>query len=300
MEITTKEFGRPKVYLALPSYDRRIDLGAAVSFSNIKLAKSGETLQLAPYDVVIEGGQGSLIGDSFNQFWANALNRRAAEGFTHFAMLHADIQPMRPDWLLSLLTEMTLHDAAVVSQIVAIKNHHGQTSAAWLNWPYPWNGGVIPANYRGLYHKRDCRNITTAELATLPRTWEAPPGQRLLMNTGCWIADLRAPCFNGPHPPYFCVDTWLTREPDGTIVKHCLPEDWHFALQVADLGGKVCCTQATPVIHWGTVGYKTHNLVEEPAPINDWPKDSGKSPNRKIGPLTEQSRQLQEGLTTLD
>ena len=191
------------------------------------------------------GNPGSLLTSNFNRAWCDALNRRAL-GVTHFAMLHADVAAV-DGWLDTLLDELTRLDADVVSAVVPIKTDHGLTSTAigtdsvYLN-----------------------RRLSMREVYQLPETFDAADvegltGQRgpLLVNTGCWVADLRKPwAFDtdevGRLPWAFRFQNEIRRDPaTGFYKSFVASEDWLFSHHLAEVGARVYATRKVPVAHLG-------------------------------------------------
>ncbi len=162
-----------KVYLAFPRHNRLVDIGAAQSiFATPRSERNRHRYEM------ITGGKGtSLLPYTFNMLLNEALNN----GATHFAMLHSDIAP-EPAWLDKLYDKLEEMSADVVSVVVPIKTPQGLTSTAI---------GSIDDEWTVL------KRLTMREVVKLPETFTAAdagfPGHPLLINTGCWLADLRKP-----------------------------------------------------------------------------------------------------------
>lgn len=230
----------PRIYLSIPTHDRRNE--AAISIQMAALNAYPDY-----YEAIPAVGQNSLLPSNFNQLWCNALNARKKYNITHFAMLHNDVLPLKRDWLLVLLHEMVKHEADVVSSCVLMKSKTRRVmSAAW--WP---KNGV----------RDDVKHITEAELANMPITFDSSvnPGCKLLMNTGMWLADIRtdrlASCF-------FEIKNWTFPDADGVWHARDIPEDWNFSLQVHHRKGRLFCTQANPVSHFGVTDWTFEGRTE--------------------------------------
>ena len=120
----------------------------------------------------------SLLCYGFNSLWCTALNMRNA-GITHFAMLHADIQP-EDGWIDTILDQMEMRQADICSAVVPMKGPQGLTSTAIDT--NPW----AP------------RRLTIKETDRLPVTFDAEDvpwsdGRKILVNSGCWVCDFTKP-----------------------------------------------------------------------------------------------------------
>lgn len=193
----------------------------------------------------------SLLAYNFNTLWCTALNARRTHGATHFAMIHADIVPFG-NWLVDLLDILEEQQADLVSAAVAIKDGQGLTSTALdMGTPAdPWRR----------------RRLTMHELMELPETFDArdlaalydvqvgefgrPPA--LLFNTGLWVADLRAPWVEHV---CFTINDRIDRGEDGLFRAVVEPEDWNFAKQVHERGGRAVVTRRVLVHHSGGLNY---------------------------------------------
>lgn len=248
---------KPKIYFCIPTYDRKVDIGTLF-----------QTWQLGSDKYNLTGPQGnacSLLANGFNRFWVEALNARESFGITHFAMLHADILPLNRNWLEVMLDEMETHNADLVSGIVAIKDGRGVTSTGWHPCVWPDDHPDLEAfrangtrpDYAKCFDNKLVRHVCIDHLKELPPTFDcgaALADDYLLVNTGLWLADIRNPLFD---KCWFEIRDWLVRDESGKLIPKVMPEDWHFSMQVADLGGKVMATQKTPVIHYGSEGFMT-------------------------------------------
>jgi hypothetical protein len=188
----------------------------------------------------LPGAKGSsLLARGFNIAWHTAMEmkRRDRPEITHFAMLHADVVP-EPGWVDILVEELEKHGADVVSAVVPIKDSKGLTSTAVEFPPDPFEVE---------------RRLTMTEVMRLPETFGIEDvgyrdGRALLVNTGCFIADLSKP---------WCRDVCFTIRDDvqytadGTPNVRCVPEDWGFSKWLHDRGAKVLATRRVKVHHHG-------------------------------------------------
>lgn len=181
----------------------------------------------------------SILTQSFNILWANALNHRK-KGITHFAMLHSDIGP-EVGWLDKMVALMNEHGADVLSAISPIKSPHGLTSTALDGEKM----GVVDWYWRP-------RRLTMTEIhQKYPGTFTH---ENLLLNTGCMLVDIRKPwveqiCFRFenamlPHPFI-----------EGALLPACVPEDWAFSRDAKKLGAKLFATREVKLYHEGTIRY---------------------------------------------
>lgn len=221
----------PVLYAAMPHYGGCSFEAAAALFHASKLCR-----------VLERGLGGSLLAMTFNALWCEALNLRAELGVTHFAMLHADVAA-QTCWADVLLAEMAATGAGVVSAVLPIKDDRGLTSTAVGTRGRQWDG---------------FRRLTMAEVQSLPETFTladlglSEHAHTLLVNTGCFLADLRQP---------WCEKVWfevrdrISRGPDGKFRADNWPEDWHLSQQLQRLGVPVAATRKVRAVHEGRRGY---------------------------------------------
>ena len=208
------------------------------------------------------GNPGSLLTSNFNRAWCAALNLRAGHGVTHFAMLHADVAAA-PGWLDLLLGELERHQADVVSAVIPLKTEHGLTSTAV-----------------GTPNKYLQRRLTMSEIHRLPETFDAGHVAEtlgfmgpLLVNTGCWVCDLRKPWCDevdaeGRLKWAFRVENDIVRDPaTGHFKSFVASEDWLFSRHLGGIGARVYATRNIPAYHIGT-----HNYVNG-KPWGTWETD---------------------------
>lgn len=183
-------------------------------------------MQLHSLGFTIVETNASLLTRSFNELWANALNRRP--GATHFLMLHADVIPGGgPKWPITMLSLMRDTGADVLSAVLPIKTHSGLTSTA-VETEDIWNP----------------RKLTIDEVGARDETWTE---SGLLVNTGLLLADLSKPWVERV---CFTMNDRIINK-DGFWTAECQPEDWGFSRQVRREGGVVWATRAVPALHLG-------------------------------------------------
>lgn len=194
----------------------------------------------------------SALGKVFNMLWSQAITAMEQGIATHFAMLHADIVPEN-NWLDALLEECDRLDADVVSAVSPIKDNKGLSSVAIDDPADPF---------------QCLRRLTFRELEELPETFDAAaagfPANMLLVNTGCFVADLRKPWVtqcdaDGVLKVFFTIQDTIRRSQregqHGRWEVGMNPEDWEFSRRVQRLGGRVYATKKVRLRHFGEQGY---------------------------------------------
>jgi hypothetical protein len=192
----------------------------------------------------------SSAWDGFNALWADALNE-TKNGFTHFAMLHADVLPLEGvPWVDVLIGEMDRLSADLVSTTIAIKDLRGLTSS-----------GIGDPND----HWAPLKRFTVRETLDLPETFNAAdagfPGHALLHNQGCFVADLRSPVFHKTNPDgslavYFNFPRRVMRAGvDAPWIVQGESEDWFFSREFHECGGKGYLTRKVHIQHGGSLDY---------------------------------------------
>jgi hypothetical protein len=211
-----------KVFLAVPTYDGRVTIQTLTG-----------VVYASRRPAAVACHTSSLLAHGFNMLWCAALS----SGANIWAMLHADIGPDRY-WVDTLLDEMDLHDADLISAVVPIKNDDHQYSVAI-------GRDQCAPTYR----------LTHEHLEQLPRTFGADDLSRvsgqegmLLANTGCWVCRLDRPWVRQVHYEIISQIDWTDPEKPRPLV---ISEDWGFSMQVQRLGGRVLCTRAVGVQHIG-------------------------------------------------
>jgi len=194
----------------------------------------------------------SLLTYTFNRLWAKAL----AGDFDYFFMLHSDIVP-EEGWAKKLLSILQQNDADIVSACSPIKNEQGIFSAGVGN----------PDNRWGPYYR-----FTAKQLASLPETFGPEdtdcPDKPLVVNTGCWVADMRKPWVretneHGELAISFDMQNRILVHPDGKLEPQVEPEDWRFSRDLADRGCRVLGTKAVGLEHYGPKGWNSKQMWGE-------------------------------------
>lgn len=264
-----------KVFMAMPTYDGQVNVHCARAF----YATASRCLPLSYGEV----GR-SLLANAFNLLWATALGARESEGVTHFAMLHADVIP-QDGWLDVLHGELSRTGADLVSAVVPIKDPYGVTSTAIGTKEDSWEPE---------------RRLTMHEVFSLPETFSAAdagyPDRPLLVNTGCWLADIRKPAFEGL---FFEIRDQVTRQRDETGAHDeysawCIPEDWGFSRRLWERGGVALATRKVRLQHcgrylfnnWRPWGAETDPRAATPGPLPAL-KATTKSADVTAGPTTQ-------------
>lgn len=186
------------------------------------------------------------ISHNFNVLWASALNERAEAGYTHFAMVHADINP-QDGWLDALLDEMDRVDADILSVVIAIKDNRGLTSTG-IRRPGSWG----------------CRRLCMTEIMALPPTFcaadlaelepDVATGHAFLaINTGLWVCRLPGAGWPDAFPGFSSRHRLAWR--DHVCYADFDSEDWRFSEWAANQGLRVFATRAVYATHHGDMGF---------------------------------------------
>src|SRR5262245_6420830 len=160
---TKGEMMKNRVYVACPTFDYTV-IGSTLG-ALLACKKDPETSA----EWFVHGFSG--LTANFNNLFVEALNGIKTRGITHFAMLHADIEPEQY-WLDRMLRIMEDWQADIVSVISPVKNGTGLTSTAYENPENPW----YPIRF------------TVRQLGKMPPTFTQDD---LLINTGLMLVDLR-------------------------------------------------------------------------------------------------------------
>ena len=180
------------------------------------------------------------VAHNFNMMWCAALNGRAEQGYTHFAMLHSDIR-IAPRWLDTLLDEMDRVDADVMSTVIAIKDARGLTTTG-IRYPGVWG----------------TRRFTMAEIMQFPETFSIadvgdPETELLAINTGAWVCRLPAAGWPDQFPGF--TDKYMVKWHEGQAVAYFDSEDWLFSEWCASQGLRVFATRKPEAYHIGAFEY---------------------------------------------
>lgn len=219
----------PSVMLATPYYGL-VSMGWAGGYYGA--SRRPEMLRIA---FGIQASS-SVLPSAFNDLLAKALDARDQGEVTHLAMVHADVAP-EPGWLDVLYGELWTHGADLVSAVVPIKAPGGRTSTAIGNAADRWDIK---------------RCIHMHERESLPDTFGPEhvcgDGEVLLVNTGCWIADLRRPWWDDIT---FRFHHRIIRHEDGRREVQQRTEDWEMSFDLHEAGAKVMATWKVKLVHEG-------------------------------------------------
>lgn len=218
-----------RIFLAIPAYQTR----PADCDGNDEgcCAPPDEVLPYRRYEAYVD--------KCFTECWKTALNTRDRCNWTDFAMLHTDVKVLAPGWLSILAAERRRVGADLLSVVLPIKTHHGNTSTAVLD---------ADGNLRRLTQHELWNEV---EAVTFDAEAAGFPGCRLLNSTGLWIADFSQPWVE---EVWFETHCRLVREGDKFAVAHW-PEDWGFSKMLHDRGLKVMATKILEAEHWGMAPY---------------------------------------------
>jgi len=235
--------GREKVYLGMPA-------GGHVNLEAVK----GFFTSSCKHDVVPVAYNISALASCFNHLWAEALVQCGKGNITHFAMLHSDIGP-KEGWLDSLIDELQKNKLDMVASVMPIKNGDGLTSTAV---------GAINDSWSQ-------KRLTMTEVDELPMTftdkdlvqWKIKhkrEGHVLLLNTGCWVCDLRRPQWHevdaqGNLKFCFTQNDRITVDQDGKLFVGFAPEDWLWSRACHRAGLKIGATKIVKAWHFGNFPY---------------------------------------------
>jgi hypothetical protein len=218
------------------------------------------------YEVVPMAFSVSALAFCFNNLWAHALVGASKGEITHFAMLHSDVEP-QAGWLDVLMQELDETKLGLISCVIPIKSMDGLTSTA-----------VGPIN--DIWNQQ---RLTMKEVAALPETftdkdlvqWKLKnkrEGQVLLLNTGCWVCDLRIRQFHHVDEKgqlrftFTQKDRIFVRE-NGQLIPQFAPEDWIFSRDCHKAGVKIGATRKVKLTHSGPHSYSNQgawgNLEED-------------------------------------
>jgi hypothetical protein len=212
-----------KVYLGIPTHDRRLDQSTAWATHTTGL-ELGKTLGLA-----IKAR--SLLCVNFNELLCEAIN---AKTYTHFCLLHADIGPLQDGWMARMLEIMKERKVDVLSVVSPIKDDERRTSCSLGS-----EGGV-----KALYFK---------DLEGLPLTFgrkeceEKFGNKNLFFNTGCLMIRLKD--LDPTKLLFQMVDN--ISNVDGHYCVANLPEDWLFSQKCMQNAVSYAVTTEIEIEHVG-------------------------------------------------
>jgi hypothetical protein len=225
-----------KVFIALPTYDNRVDSRQALFLYGARMDNLQTTIKTRGL---------SALCWCFNWLWADCLNDRT---FDYFLMIHADIVPMYPNrWMTKLINEANDAQADLFSVVSPLKNQDGLTSTGLISNEHPKE-----------------RRLSMTEIMAMPETfnatnvarvfgWEGDTNIRLLVNTGCMLIDLRRNRDKWEKMHFQTHDDVV--RVNGKLEATFEPEDWLFSKQAADFGLKVAATRSVKLIHSGHFDY---------------------------------------------
>ena len=212
-----------RVFIAMPTYD-----GRRSDFSMFGLLKC----TAGYYEPEPAALPGSFLCKNFNRLWVDAIRG----GHRYWAMLHDDIGP-NEGWLDVLLAEQR-RLGGVVSAVSPIKNKDGKVSCAMR----------LVNDHEAHYA------LSTEDVQKLPATFNSADVNALghdgwlLVNTGCWVADLSE---DWVKKVWFDVENRIEWGDDGSCQIISTSEDYFFSLKLHHLGVPVHATSKVAIIHEG-------------------------------------------------
>ncbi len=244
---------QPTILLAMPQYANSLKSEAAIGW----LVTPSQQQRCR---VIQHNYRSSLLGRSFNDSWARALQGASNGVITHFAMIHSDIGPEPKDkdgkpvfWLDEMLAEMQRLKADVLSAVVPIKDDRNLTSTAIDDPQDPFEPE---------------RRLTMHEVLKLPETFSAmdcafaginPNHHGLLVNTGLILVDVRGAWvwddWTTNRPIMFTVNDKIIRKPDGQFVVSVESEDWYFSRCANRNRARIFATRKIALKHFGEIAW---------------------------------------------
>lgn len=181
---------------------------------------------------------GSHLPKNFARLWVEAVG----SGCKYFAMIHADVAATRY-WLDEMIEVLESADADIVSAVVAIKDHTGDSSTAYEIEP------------------RRPRRLSLAQIQQLPAVFSDQDVAELvgspvtlLVNTGLWVARLDRPW--ATEIDYFVVDARIVWDvPNKTASVLVNSEDWELSRRFKELGLRVLVNRQILTVHHGSAQY---------------------------------------------
>lgn len=232
-----------KAFIGMPCYT---DM-CANALASKRAALENGLIGVMPF--AVEPAISSSLPMCFNILWAQAL----AGKFDYFFMLHADIVP-QAGWAKVLLDILLEKEADVVSAVSPIKSNDGVFSCAVANPEHTW-GPLYRFTAKGLKDMPD----------TFGREDTDCPDNALLVNTGCWVADLSKPWVrqrdeSGALAVSFDMRHRIYVHENGKLEPQMESEDWRFSRQLHELGCRVLATKAVHLSHRGGRGWNNNDL----------------------------------------
>jgi hypothetical protein len=172
---------RPQVCLLFP-HNHAVSPGAAIAYARAQFTSRDVDVVASPHVGT------SFVPQGYNIGLSHALAMRDLGLCTHFAMLHADIEP-EDRWLDKLWAEMRKSGADAIAAVAPIKEPQYQRTTTVIGNPDdPWE----PKRF-----------VTMSDRANLPDTFTIkdcgdPATEFLQINTGCMLVDLRNPWWDIP------------------------------------------------------------------------------------------------------
>jgi hypothetical protein len=196
---------------------------------------------------------GSLLPSVFNKLWITAICQKSHI----FAMIHADVWA-EPGWLDELVKILDSRKADIVSASIRIKDNTYDFSVAL---------DLDPKCENPFHLKR----LSAKHLSKMPEVFDRHHAAKaideemheygpLLVNTGCWVADLRR---SWARKIVFQLNSYINWEQDPPKT-YTEPEDWSLSRQLHRLGcHAIYGTKRVRTQHLGTMAFDSHVLELE-------------------------------------
>lgn len=199
----------------------------------------------------------SALSTNFNKCWAAGIANAMDDQVDLFAMMHNDVEP-EALWLDTMVDELLRLKLDILSAVIPIKDETGNTSTAIGPVDDEWENTLL----------------TLDEIRMLPATFTDDdlkpfrrklnkPDHRLMLNTGCWVADLRNKKFwkvdNGLLTFFFTQKDRILY--DGKRFSCALAsEDWNFSRICHREGIRIAATRIIEVKHHGARAFSNRGL----------------------------------------
>jgi hypothetical protein len=190
----------------------------------------------------------SALSANFNKLWATGI-ANAMEGLVDiFAMMHTDVEP-QTYWLDTLVDELLRLKLDVLSSVIPIKDESRNTSTAMGPIENEWENTLLNLDEIKLLPE----TFTDEDMKPWRRKHNMPD-HKLMLNTGCWVADLRNTKFwkveNGLLKFFFTQKDRI--QFDGNRFSVGLAsEDWNFSRICHREGLRLAATRIIEVKHHG-------------------------------------------------